>query len=50
VGTAIAIIATMALLREREIDEALRISQMLLGDEHDLIHKAVGWALARSVV
>jgi 3-methyladenine DNA glycosylase AlkD len=41
----IAIIATMALLREREIDEALRISQMLIGDKHDLIHKAVGWAL-----
>jgi 3-methyladenine DNA glycosylase AlkD len=41
----IAIISTMAMLREREADEVLRISEMLLGDKHDLIHKAVGWAL-----
>jgi 3-methyladenine DNA glycosylase AlkD len=41
----IAIISTMAMVREGEVDEALRISEMLLGDKHDLIHKAVGWTL-----
>lgn len=41
----IAIIATMALLREREVDESFRIAGLLLDDSHDLIHKAVGWAL-----
>ena len=41
----IAIIATMALLREREANESFRIAEILLDDTHDLIHKAVGWAL-----
>ena len=41
----IAIIATMALLREREVGESFRIAELLLDDPHDLIHKAVGWTL-----
>ena len=41
----IAIIATMALLREREVNESFRIAEILLEDTHDLIHKALGWTL-----
>jgi len=41
----IAIISSMALIREREVAETFRIAEMLLPDTHDLIHKAVGWAL-----
>jgi 3-methyladenine DNA glycosylase AlkD len=41
----IAIIATFDFIRRGEFDETLRISDMLLHDEHDLIHKAVGWLL-----
>ncbi len=41
----IAIIATLAFIRENQFEDALRISEMLLHDGHDLIHKAAGWVL-----
>ncbi|HEV7768116.1 MAG TPA: DNA alkylation repair protein [Thermoanaerobaculia bacterium] len=41
----IAIIATQYLIRRNEFAETLRIARILLHDEHDLIHKAVGWML-----
>ena len=41
----IAILATSHFIREGRPEETLRIAEMLLGDEHDLIHKAVGWML-----
>jgi 3-methyladenine DNA glycosylase AlkD len=41
----IAIIATFDGIRSGEFDETFRIADMLLHDEHDLIHKAVGWLL-----
>jgi 3-methyladenine DNA glycosylase AlkD len=41
----IAIIATFDYIRRNEFDETLRIADLLLHDEHDLIHKAVGWLL-----
>ena len=41
----IAIVATYHFIRRDEFDDTLRISTTLLGDSHDLIHKAVGWML-----
>lgn len=41
----IAIVATFAFLRQGEVKDTLRIAALLLSDSHDLIHKAVGWAL-----
>jgi 3-methyladenine DNA glycosylase AlkD len=41
----IAIVATQYLIRQGDFAETLRIAKMLLQDEEDLIHKAVGWML-----
>jgi 3-methyladenine DNA glycosylase AlkD len=41
----IAIVATFAFLRQGKLKDTLRIAAKLLADPHDLIHKAVGWAL-----
>ncbi|MDO8623635.1 MAG: DNA alkylation repair protein [archaeon] len=41
----IAIISTFPFIRKRSFGETLAISDMLLKDEQDLIHKAVGWML-----
>jgi 3-methyladenine DNA glycosylase AlkD len=41
----IAIVATFAFIRAGETADTFAIAQMLLADEHSLIHKAVGWAL-----
>ncbi len=44
----IAIVSTLALVRDGDIEETYRIARKLLADEQDLIHKAVGWALRES--
>lgn len=41
----IAIVATYTFIRENQFNETLKISEYLLRDKHDLIHKAVGWML-----
>ena len=41
----IAILATFHGIKQREFALALRMAERLVGDEHDLIHKAVGWML-----
>jgi len=41
----IAILSTFAFIKDRKHEETLRISRILLKDNNDLIHKAVGWML-----
>lgn len=41
----IATLACFRFIRDNDFIDALQVSQILLKDEHDLIHKAVGWML-----
>lgn len=41
----IAIISTFTFIRNNDFSDAINISEILLKDRHDLIHKAVGWML-----
>lgn len=41
----IAIVSTFSFIKAGEIDDTFAIAKLLLDDDHDLIHKAVGWAL-----
>ena len=41
----VAIIATLYYIKKNEFEDTLRISDLLLEDSEDLIHKAVGWML-----
>ena len=41
----IAVISTFYFIKRNQFSETLRISEQLVGDKEDLIHKAVGWML-----
>jgi 3-methyladenine DNA glycosylase AlkD len=41
----IAILSTFKFISNNDFEDAISISELLLHDKHDLIHKAVGWAL-----
>ncbi len=41
----ISIISTFAFIARNDFSDALKLSEVLLHDPHDLIHKAVGWVL-----
>jgi 3-methyladenine DNA glycosylase AlkD len=41
----IAILATFHFIAHGEVQESLRLAGVLVGDEHELIHKALGWML-----
>lgn len=41
----ISIISTLTFIRKNKFSDTLRIAKILLRDDNDLIHKAVGWML-----
>lgn len=41
----IAILSTFTFIKNNNFEETLKIAEILLKDEHDLIHKSVGWML-----
>lgn len=41
----ISIMATYYFIRQRQFDDTLKLAKILLGDDHDIIQKAVGWML-----
>jgi 3-methyladenine DNA glycosylase AlkD len=41
----IALLATFHFIKQSDCSDALRVAEALMGDKHDLIHKAMGWML-----
>ena len=40
-----AVLSTFHFIRQGDFRETLRLAELLMEDEHDLIHKACGWLL-----
>ncbi len=41
----ISMLATLHFIKNGQFEDTLKIADLPLGDDHDLIHKAVGWML-----
>jgi 3-methyladenine DNA glycosylase AlkD len=41
----ISIMTTFQFIKHKDFEDTLKIADLLLNDEHDLIHKAVGWMI-----
>jgi len=41
----VAIVSTMTFVKKWELNDTVKISEILLNHKHDLIHKAIGWLL-----
>lgn len=41
----ISIVGTLPFIRQNDFSDTLKIATILIGDQHDLIHKATGWML-----
>ncbi len=41
----IAIVSSFYFIKRHQLDDTFKLSKLLLQDQHDLIHKAVGWML-----
>ena len=41
----VVVLATFYFIRQNDFADALRLAELLRNDEHDLIHKAIGWML-----
>ena len=41
----IAVMSTFQFIGNHQFDDSIKLAKLLLGDEEDLIHKAVGWML-----